>query len=198
MTSHSDALAMTYARSLFELASAAGGQAKISEVAGELEQIVEIARSDKVFHEFIGSPIIDRNKREASLKRIFENRVTDLSLRFLLVLNDKGRLSHLDSIASAFDRLVQEQFGRVEVDVFTAAVLGSDQLAGLRQSISAALGKDPVLHPYTEPAMIGGVKLRIGDQLIDGSVATRLRRMKRDLQQSTEKLRERADRFISE
>ena len=198
MPSHTDALAMTYARSLFELASAAGGQAKISEVAGELEQIVEIARSDKAFHEFIASPIIDRNNRETSLRRIFENRVTDLTLRFLLVLNDKGRLSHLDSIAGAFDALVQEQFGRIEVDVYTSAPLGPDQVAGLRQSIGAALGKDPVLHPYTEPAMIGGVKLRIGDQLIDGSVATRLRRMKRDLQQSTDKLRDKANRFISE
>ncbi len=196
--SHTDALSMTYARSLFQLALAAGGQAKVAEVAAELEQIIEIARSDKSFAEFIASPIIERNKRQASLKRIFENRVTDLTLRFLLVLNQKGRLNALESIAGAFDALTQEHFGRVEVDVFTASPLGSDQVAGLSQSIAAALGKDPVLHPYTEPAMIGGVKLRIGDQLIDGSVATRLRRMKRDLHQSTANLREKADRFISD
>jgi hypothetical protein len=46
--------------------------------------------------------------------------------------------------------------------------------------------------------MISGVKLRIGDQLIDGSVATRLRRMKRDLQQSTGKLRDQSSRFIAD
>jgi len=93
---------------------------------------------------------------------------------------------------------VQEQFGRIEVDVFTAAPLGRDQLGGLQKSIQTALGKEPVLHPYTEPAMIGGVKLRIGDQLIDGSVATRLRRMKRDLQQSTGRLRDQSSRFIAD
>src|SRR5688572_8655204 len=135
MPTHTNALAMTYARSLFQLASAAGGQAKITEVAGELDQIVEIARSDKAFGEFIASPIIDQKLREAALKRIFQNRVTDLTLRFLLVLNNKGRLSHLESIAGGFDALVQEQFGRIEVDVFTAAPLGRDQLGGLQKSI---------------------------------------------------------------
>ncbi|HVP72988.1 MAG TPA: ATP synthase F1 subunit delta [Phycisphaerales bacterium] len=198
MPTHTNALAMTYARSLFELASAAGGQAKITEVAGELEQIAEIARSDKAFDEFVSSPIIDKTLREASLTRIFQNRVTDLTLRFLLVLNDKGRLGHLESIAGGFDALVQERFGRIEVDVFTAAPLGRDQLGGLQKSIQTALGKEPVLHPYTEPAMIGGVKLRIGDQLIDGSIATRLRRMKRDLQQSTGRLRDQSSRFIAD
>lgn len=196
--SHTDALAMTYARSLFELASAAGGQSKVAEVAAELEQIVEIARSDKMFREFIASPIIDKDQREGSLKRVFQNRVTDLTLRFLLVLNDKGRLSRLESVAAGFDTLVQEHFGRIEVDVYTAAPLGREQIDGLQKSIQTALGKAPVLHPYTEESMIGGIKLRIGDQLIDGSVATRLKRMKRDLQQSTTKLRERIDRFIAD
>lgn len=198
MSSHNDALSLTYARSLFELASAAGGESKITEVAGELEQVAELVRSDKRFREFIASPIIDKHKRESSLRKIFENRVTDLTLRFLLVLNENGRLSRLDSVASAYDSLVQEAFGRVEVDVFTAAPLGREQVDGLGKSIQSAIGKEPVLHSYTDAAMIGGLKLRIGDQLIDGSVATRLRRMKRDLQQGTGKLRDRADRFIQD
>ncbi len=198
MPSHNDALSLTYARSLFELASAAGGQTKITEVAGELEQVAELVRSDKRFGEFIASPIIDKHKRESCLRKIFENRVTDLTLRFLLVLNENGRLSRLDSVASAYDSLVQEAFGRIEVDVFTAAPLGREQVDGLGKSIQSAIGKEPVLHPYTDAAMIGGLKLRIGDQLIDGSVATRLRRMKRDLQQGTSTLRDRPDRFIQD
>jgi F-type H+-transporting ATPase subunit delta len=198
MPTTTDALASTYARSMFDLASAAGGQAKISEVAGELEQIVELARENKSLREFIASPIIDAQRREASLKSIFANRVTDLTLRFLLVLNSNGRLSRLESIASAFDALVQEHFGRIEVDVYTAAPMGREQLDDLGKHIREAIGKETVLHPYTEASMIGGVKLRIGDQLIDGSIATRLKRMKRDLQQATGSLRDSLDRFIAE
>lgn len=181
MSTHTDALATVYAKSLLELAQQAGGTDKIVEVASELEQIAEIARGDKAFRELLSSPIVDRGARGKSLSRIFADRVTDLTLRFLLVLNDKGRLDRFESIAAAFDRLVQESFGRVEVDIFTPAPLGREQQEVIRGRIADALGREPVLHPYTEPAMLGGIKVRIGDQLIDGSVANRLRRIKNGL-----------------
>lgn len=181
MATHADAAARIYARSLFELARDAGGPDKVVEVADELEQICELARSNQMLHEFLASPIIAKSARMESLKQIFANRLTDLTLRFLLVLNKKGRLRDLEAINSAFDALVQETFDRVEVDVYTPAPLGEQQLATIRQRIETALGKEPVLHPYTDAAMLGGIKLRIGDQLIDGSVASRLRRLKNSL-----------------
>ena len=192
-----DALANVYARSLYELAQKAGAQDKINEVAAELDQISELLTEDKQFREFLASPIIDKGARSESLKRMFTNRVTDITLRFLLVLNQKGRLGHFGPIADAFDQLVQEAFGRVEVDVFTAAPLGREQLDSIRDRIRQALGRDPVLHPYTEAAMLGGLKLRIGDQLIDGSVATKLRRMKQNLSQAgAARLRTKFNRII--
>jgi F-type H+-transporting ATPase subunit delta len=199
MPAQIDALAAVYARSLFELAEKAGGQAKISEVAQELEEICELLRSDRKIREFFNSPILDREARTQSIRRIFSNRITDLTLRFLLVLNTKGRLKHLESITAAFDRFVQEAYGRVEVDVYTVAPLAQDQMSSLRERIRSAIGREPVLHPYTDVTMLGGLKLRIGDQLIDGSVANKLRRMKRDiLTDGSTRLRERLDRIIQE
>ena len=198
MPTRIDALASVYARSLYELASQAGGRAKIEEVAGELEDVCELARADKRFAEFLASPIIDHDRRNDSIRRIFADRVTDLMLRFLLVLSNKGRLGHLEAINDAFDALVQESFGKVEVDVYTAGPLDSGVLGELRERIQQALRKEPILHNYTEPGMIGGIKLRIGDQLVDGSVATRLRRMRQELMNSGIRLRERARRIIEE
>lgn len=199
MPAQIDALANVYARSLYELAQQAGGQDKITEVLGELEQVCELLREDRAFAQFMASPVIDREQRRESLRRIFGNRVTDLTLRFLLVLNQNGRLNRLESVAAAYDHMVQEAFGRVEVDVFTPGPLGREQLDMLHKRIQQALGREPVLHPYTESAMIGGIKLRIEDQLIDGSVANRLRRMKRDFQtDGASKLRDRIQRFIEE
>jgi F-type H+-transporting ATPase subunit delta len=194
---HIDALASVYARSAYELAQQAGGEAKVAEIAEELEQVCELARADRRFREFLGSPIVDRKARSEALRRIFSDRVTDLTLRFLLVLNDKGRLGRLETINAAFDRLVQESYGRVEVNVYTPAPLGDEQLDTIRERIRSALGKEPVLHPYTEPAMIGGLKLRIGDQLIDGSVASRLRRLKNEIMtRGSSILRDRSDRIF--
>jgi F-type H+-transporting ATPase subunit delta len=180
-SNQSDALAQVYARSLFQLAQEAGGREKIEEVNDELEQICELMRSDRRLREFLASPIIDEDKRKGSLQRVFENRVTDLTLRFLLVLNDRKRLGHLEAISDAFSHLVQEAFGRVEVDVFTATPLEPDQRARLTDRIREALGREPVLHPYTDPSLIGGIRLRVGDQLIDGSVVSSLRKLRQTL-----------------
>ncbi len=199
MIRHTDALAGVYARSLYELAEDAGGRDKILEVADEIEQVCELALGNRAFREFLSSPIIDRGRRADALRGIFRERVTDLVLRFMLVLNDRGRLGRLESIAGAYDHLVHEAFGRVEVDVFTPGTLDPEQVRSLEQRIGAALSKEPVLYTYTDPDMIGGLKLRIGDQLIDGSVAARLRRIRQSLLTSgSSAIRERFDQILDE
>ncbi|MCZ6836723.1 MAG: ATP synthase F1 subunit delta [Planctomycetota bacterium] len=194
---HTDALAQIYARSLYELAEAAGGQEKIVEIEDELEQICELARADQVFREFLTSPIIDVKRRAEAMHRIFNDRITDLALRFLLVLNAKGRAGHLESISTGYSQLVQAAQGRVEVDLYTPGPLGDEQVQSIKQRIQQAIGKEPVLHRFTDPDMLGGLKLRIGDQLIDGSVATRIRRMRQNLMSSgSTDLRESFDRIV--
>jgi F-type H+-transporting ATPase subunit delta len=182
--SQPDAVARTYARSLYELADAGGGRAKVEEVLGELEDILELTRSIPSFGEFLASRSLAASARGESLKRILGGRVTQLTSNFLQVLNDKGRISALPAIATAFDSIVQEKFGRVEVDVFTATPLDPQAADGMKGRLAKALGKEVVLHPYTEPAMLGGVKFRIGDQLVDASIATRLRRVKDQIEGS--------------
>lgn len=186
MPTQVDEIAKVYARSLFELSEKAGGEARISETAEELEAIGELIRSDARFREFLASPIIEEKARGAAMKAIFSGKISDLTLRFLQVVNDHGRSGHLASIADAFDQLVQERFGRLEVDVFTVTGgrLDAPIESALTQRIKAAFGKEPVLHSYADPHMIGGVKLRVGDQLLDGSVATRLRRLSQRLHET--------------
>ena len=199
MAIHTDAIAQVYAKSLYELADDAGGREKIVELAEELDQICELARGDRTFREFLASPIINTKARGEAIRRIFHGRITDLALRFLLVLNNKARLRRLESISAAFDQLVHEALGRVEVDIYTPGPLGPEQLDTIKQRIQGALGKDPVLYSYTDAAMIGGVRLRIGDQLIDGSVASRLRRLRQHLLTSGgSAVRQRLGRIIIE
>ena len=193
-----DAVARVYAQSLFELAEAAGSQAAIEEAADELEAIVELARSDRSFGEFMSSSILAADKRAESLKAIFAGRITERMLRFLLVLNEKGRLGRLESIAEAFDMLLQDKFGRVEVGVWTAAPADELTLAAIRDRLRAALKREPVLHASVDETMLGGIRLQVGDQLIDGSVSTRLRRMKEQLsQRGAATIRSGADRFLA-
>jgi F-type H+-transporting ATPase subunit delta len=194
-----DALAQTYARSLFELVQAKGGQGAIESTLGELEDILELARSSPNLSEFFASPAVPAARRRESLKRMFKGRISDHTCHFLLVLNDKGRLAHLPSIAAAFDAMVQEHFGRVEVDVYTAGPISADELRAIKDRFQRAIGKEAIIHPYTDGSMLGGVKIRIGDRLIDGSVATQLRRMKEQLHSSgSAALRASTERIIDD
>lgn len=173
-----DAVARLYAASLFELAEAKGGQDLLERIAGELSELVEIARQNRDFGEFLSSRILATKDREASLRKILEGQAHAYTLNLLLVLNAKDRLGHLAVVVAAFDRLLQERFGRVEVDVFTAAPIDQATLDRVAETVRRAIGREPVMHSYVDKSMIGGLKLLVGDQLIDASLSTRLQRVR--------------------
>lgn len=183
-TNQPDALARVYALALYEIADESGGQPAVESTMGELEEILELARQDRGFGEFLASQILTARERSASIEVILRGRASDHVVRFLQVLNEKGRLGHLGAVTAAFDELVQKRLGRVEVDVFTAASIERAELDSLRTRLRDVLGKEPVIHTYTDPTMIGGLKLRIGDELVDASVATQLRKLREELKTS--------------
>jgi len=192
-----DALSATYAQSLFALAKEQGGQDQIETSLGELEEILELARQNPMFGEFLASRVLPVATRARSLDTIFNGSISDLTLRFLQVLNAKERLGHLYAIVASYDALVQESFGRVEVDVFTTSPISPEQLKAIRDRLGSILSKEVIVHPYTDAAMLGGVRLRIGDQLVDGSLATRLHKMRTQLStHGLAELRAKADRII--
>ncbi len=194
-----DALARIYASALFEEAERTGGQADIESTLAELEDILAIAREDAQFSEFLTSQILAPDKRRDSLRAIFGGKVSPLTLNFLLVLNDKGRLDHLGAIAAAYDERLQDRFGRIEVDVYTAAPIDTDQASAIEGRLRDVLGKEPVLHRYVDESMLGGLRLRIGDQLVDASVATQLRRMRERLGASgADEIRNRLAKIIDD
>lgn len=201
MPKQMDQVANVYARSLFELCADDGGTEKAQAMAGQLEQVCELVRGDASFAEFLKTPIIDQGRREAALKQIFQGRIDDLLLRFMLVLNVKGRLGHLSHINDAFDHQLQEACGRVEVDVYTpeGQSLSPEISESLKQRIKSTIGKEAILHTYQDDSMIGGIKLRIGDELIDGSIQTQLRRLHQEMIDSgSARIREQYTDFMDE
>jgi F-type H+-transporting ATPase subunit delta len=178
-TKNIDEIASVYAQSLLEVCDKMGGNAVAEACASELRDLAEIIRGDKKFAEFLKTPIVGNDKRKSALEKIVKGRVSDLVFRFVMVLANHGRAGRIADVADAFDALLQERLGRVEVDMFTVDGKASDDvIATVKARVKDAFAKDAVLHQYSDPSMIGGVKLRIGDQLIDASVATQLRNMR--------------------
>ena len=176
-TKNIDEIASVYAQSLLEVCDKMGGNAVAEACSSELRDLAEIIRADKMFAEFLKTPIVGSDKRKATLEKIVKGRVSDLVFRFIMVLANHGRASRIADVSDAFDSLMQERLGRIEVDMYTVDGKASDEvIATVKARVKEAFAKDAVLHQYSDASMIGGVKLRIGDQLIDGSVATQLRK----------------------
>jgi len=188
-----------YARSLFEIAEARGGRAQLEEISAEFDELADLIRANPRLREFVSSRIIATDAKEASLKKMFERRISDLVMSTILVLNRKGRLGQFLRVASAFQAMVERKFGRIEVDVYTRFPLPPDEADRLRAVLQERMGREPVLYSYTDPTMIGGFKLRTGDKLLDASFATRLRKMKDRLKDGEKALRGRFDQtFLDE
>jgi F-type H+-transporting ATPase subunit delta len=195
----SNAVTRVYAKSLFDLAMAKGGQEKVAEVGDELEQIIEMTRADSALAELFASPSITTDARGASLARLFKGKISDETYNFLQVMNNKGRLSALTGVVESLEEVAQEKFGMIEADVYTAYPATRDMVSDLTTRLAKALGKQVVVHTYTQPEMIGGVKIKIGDQLLDGSIATQLRKMQDKLtSDGASAMRAKIDRVLGE
>ncbi len=95
------------------------------------------------------------------------------------VVNSKDRLASLAEIVVTYGQLVDRRNGIIEADVFVVSLLDDAEVQRISANLSDALGGNVVLHQSVDPTLIGGLKLRIGDRLIDASVATQLKNMKK-------------------
>ena len=170
--------AVAYARSLLELANERN---QADEIGQEMADIRDVLDQQPTFAAFLADPGIAGSERTATLERIFKGRVSPLVWNFLSVVNNHNRMRLLGPIVQAFIDLLDEQRGNVEVDVTVAQRLSPDQLEQVRQRVSAALGKNAVVHQYVDENIIGGLVLRVEDRLIDASVKYQLEAMRERL-----------------
>lgn len=171
VTSHTP-VAVTYARSLLDLANEQPGQAEA--IGEDLKGLREIIESNAGLADILANPGVGADDRRQLVERLFRGRVSPLLWNFLGVLNAKGRLGILAQVAEAYHDLLDEQLGNVEVDVTVARRLELDQLEQLRRRVSQALGRNAVVHQYVDESIIGGLVLRVQDRLIDASVRSQL------------------------
>lgn len=177
-TKHNSTTSLVYAQSLLDLAKDKNAAEPIGE---DLKAISEGLRADPGFKLFVIDPSISTEKRAAAFQKAFAGKVDQLLLNFLGVLNVKGRLAILPEISDAYQTLLDEMFGKIEVDVTVAQKLSPEELSLVQQKVSTALGKSAVVHQYVDESIIGGLVLRVQDRLIDASVKYQLTAIKEQL-----------------
>jgi F-type H+-transporting ATPase subunit delta len=165
--------AAAYARALLDLANERG---QALALAAELQAVAALVAADSGFALFLRSPTVSEAARRPVLERIFAGRCSELLLNLLRVMNRHGRLGALAALAVEYQRLLDEQEGNLHVEVTVAAELETGLLEEIGRRVGAALRKRALPRQKVDPDIIGGLVLRVGDKLIDGSVRCQLER----------------------
>lgn len=142
------------------------------------------------------SGLISHDEKCGVIDRVFGGRVSPLLVNFLKVVSRRGRLDALGVIHRQARLLYDQMRGRVHVELTTAAAVDPARVDEIGRSLRATLGGEPVLRHVTDPDLIGGAVLRVGDTVYDGSVAAQLKKIREQMiDRSAHEIQSRRDRF---
>ena len=128
----------------------------------------------------LANPSVPTTSRIAALERILGDDVSGPPHNLLALMVRRGRFELLPSVIREFTRLYNQREGIVEATVISASELGADEVAALQERLVAMTGAQIELQQSVDPELLGGVQVRVGDRLIDGSVRGRLERLRTD------------------
>lgn len=165
-----------YAQALFDLATEQGN---VSAVEADLKTLkVAIAESADL-RTLLSSPAFAAADKGRGLDAIATKAgLNPVTRKFLGLLAANGRTAALSAAIKAFEALAAKARGAVSAEVVTAAPLTAAQSKGVAAALRQALGKDPEIETRVDPAILGGIKVRVGSRLFDASLRSKLDALK--------------------
>ncbi len=167
-----------YARALLDLASEA---ALAEQVADELAGLAELVGRVDALAEFLTSPIVSKGAKADAMSRALHGRVCGLVENFIGVLLRNRRGGLLAATAEAYREELNLRAGRREVLVSSAVALEEGELAELASALRETIGAEPIMRTSVVPELLGGLRVQIGERVIDASIWGRLGRMRQAL-----------------
>lgn len=169
------AVSRRYARALFELAQEKG---LVDQVDGEFGMVAAMVDANPTLRAVMDDVLIAPEVKIDLVKKLFTGKVSELVLNFLLLAVRKRREAYIPNMYRSFLDLANEARGIVEVEVRSAVELPEETVRTLEQKLVTRLGKRVKFQTQVAPELIGGLVVRVGDELMDGSIRSRLRRMR--------------------
>ncbi len=173
-----------YAKALLDVSIP---EQRVRETQQELEGLAALVRTSPEFRTALTSPVIPRRRRQEAARSALAGRVGASLVGFLRVLIEEDRAALLPEIAEVYDDLADAQEGVVEAKVRSARPLPPDQIERLRRTIERfTRGRRVEIEAETDPELIGGLTVRVGDAVVDGSLTGWLKRTRDRLLRQTE------------
>ncbi len=174
-------ISKTYGDALFALAVE---EDKIDELVQEITQLLEILKKEEEFSKLMNHPRISMEEKAALVKEIFTGRSSEELVGFLTLVVTKGRYSSINEILQYFIDSAKEFKGIGVAYVTTPLPLNEGQKTAITEKLLATTQyKKMEMHYDLEPALIGGMQIRIKDRVVDSSIQTKILKMQQKLMQ---------------
>mgnify|MGYP001213422301 CR=1 FL=1 len=168
-------LAQRYATALFELAKDAS---RLEAVGDELAGLVRLLDQSADLRRLVESPVIGRDEQGRAVEAIARKAgLGDLTRRFLGLLAQHRRLFALPGIAKAFAAMLARHKGEAAAEVVSAVPLGAAEQATLKQAIAEYVGQAVTVETRVDPALLGGLVVRVGSRMLDASLRSKLKQL---------------------
>lgn len=169
-------IARPYAQALFDIAQSEGS---LDRVEAGLVSIGALSQDSEDFARFLGSPVISAEAKAGAMDSILAKAKPDATVaNFVKVVAANGRLFALPVMIKAFRDLASAARGEVSAEVTSAVPLSRAQVTSLAATLKAKIGKTVTLNEHVDPSLIGGLQVKVGSQMIDSSLKTKLTAMK--------------------
>lgn len=174
-------IARNYAETLLALAQRHGGVETIDAYERAIDEVAELLRREPRIREFLATPRVDTEGKQHALRQALAGRVPDYFLRFVLLVVEKRRQNLFRAIADEYRALVDQVHNRVRAEVTLARAPEPELQAEIVAALQRKLGKTVVATFGVDPTLIGGVIVRVGDRVLDGSIRSRVTGLRRRL-----------------
>ena len=178
-------IARNYAETLLALAERNGGPGGLDEFGRTLDGLAGMLESDPRMRQFLETPRVRPEQKKEALRQSLAGRAPELFVRFVMVLVDKRRQTLLPEIALAYRGLVDQRMGRARVDVSISHAPDEALQAEIQRALEVQLGRTVIPTYRVDPELLGGMVLRLGDEILDGSVRSSAAQLRRRLMDTT-------------
>jgi len=171
-------VAKIYSQALFEVGKEGN---KLDKYLKEVKFVGDVCSEYKDFFELMKTPKISINEKKNVFEETFEGKLSKETNNFIKIILDKRRIKNIFEIIKEYEKLVDEYNGVVKAEAYTTMPLDKDTLKSLEKKLSSITDKNVKLENKIDKSLIGGIRITLGDKVIDDTLKSKLSNMESSL-----------------
>jgi F-type H+-transporting ATPase subunit delta len=173
-----DSVAQRYAAAYFNQAKAAK---TLDKASADMKQVAQALVDIPTLKTFLAQPLVTEARKKELLAQFLSKEISPASLNFLYLLVDKRRIESFTVVQEEFEKRVRAHKNVAAATATSAVPLSAEQVIALEKSLEAKTGMDIELSTTVDPSLMGGILVRIGDTVYDGTIKGKLERLREQL-----------------